>query len=121
VLIGAERRRAQLADVVHDEDDVAMAAVTLAELLVGVALADDRQRAKRQAYVDDLLAVLPIETYDADIARSHAGLMAHARRVGRPRGAHDLIIAATAITRNREVVTLDASGFADLPGVRVRR
>lgn len=120
MLIGAERRRAKLDDVVDDEDDVAMAAVTLAELLVGVALADDRHRPKRQAFVDDLVAVLPIETYDAEVARSHAGLIAHARRAGRPRGAHDLIIAATALARNREVVTLDASGFADLPGVRVR-
>jgi tRNA(fMet)-specific endonuclease VapC len=121
MLIGAERRRAKLDEIVHDEDDVAMAAVTLAELLVGVALADDRHRPKRQAFVDDLVAVLPIETYDAEVARTHSGLLAHARRVGRPRGAHDLIIAATAIARNREVVTLDASGFADLPGVRLRR
>jgi len=97
-----------------------MAAVTLAELLVGVALADDRHRTKRQAFVDDLVAVLPVETYDAEVARTHAGLMAHARRAGRPRGAHDLIIAAIAVARNREVVTLDASGFVDLPGVRLR-
>jgi predicted nucleic acid-binding protein len=46
MLIGVERRRAKLDEIVHDEDDVAMAAVTLAELLVGVALADDRHRPK---------------------------------------------------------------------------
>ena len=107
--------------MVRDEDDVAMAAVTLAELLVGVALADDRHRPRRQAFVDELVAVLPIETYDAEVARAHAGLIAHARRVGLPRGAHDLIIAATAVARHREVVTLDAAGFADMPGVRLRR
>jgi tRNA(fMet)-specific endonuclease VapC len=84
MLIGVERRRAKLDEIVHDEDDVAMAAVTLAELLVGVALADDRHRPKRQAFVDDLVAVL-IETYDAEVARTHAGLIAHVRRVGRPR------------------------------------
>lgn len=121
MLIGVERRRAKLDELVRDEDDVAMAAVTFAELLAGVALADDRRRARRQALIDDLSAVLPIEAYDADVARSHAGLLAHARRAGRPRGAHDLIIAATAVARNREVVTLDASRFADLPGVAVRR
>jgi tRNA(fMet)-specific endonuclease VapC len=120
MLIGAERRRAKLDEIVHDEDDVAMAAVTLAQLLVGVALAGDRHRPKRQAFVDDLVAVLPIETYDLEVARTHAGLLTHARRAGRPRGAHDLIIAATAVARNREVVTLDATGFVDLPGVRLR-
>jgi tRNA(fMet)-specific endonuclease VapC len=119
MLIGAERRRAAL-DELAREDDVAMAAVALAELPVGVAMAEGRHRSRRQAFVDDLLAAVPIETYGADVARSHADMIAHARRAGRPRGAHDLIIAATAVARNRELVTLDAAGFADLPGVRVR-
>jgi tRNA(fMet)-specific endonuclease VapC len=42
------------------------------------------------------------------------------RRAGRPRGAHDLIIAATAVATGRIVVTADGDGFADLPGVSVR-
>lgn len=104
-----------------DEDDVAIAAVTVAELLVGVTLSDRRHRASRQAFVDDLLAVLPVESYDVEVARAHASLLVHVRSAGRPRGAHDLIIAATALARDREVVTLDAPGFNDLPGVRLRR
>jgi tRNA(fMet)-specific endonuclease VapC len=98
-----------------------MAAVTLAELLVGVALADSAHRSKRKAFVDDLVSVLPIEIYDAEVARAHASLIAHARRLGRPRGAHDLIIAAIAIARGRHIVTLDFAGFADLPGLNVRQ
>ena len=98
-----------------------MAAVTLAELLVGVALADSKHRTKRQAFIDDVVSVLPIEAYEAEVAQAHATLMAHVRRVGRPRGAHDLIIAATARARDREVVTLEEAGFEDLPGVRVRQ
>ena len=35
------------------------------------------------------------------------------------RGAHDLIIAATARATGRTIVTLDRRGFADLPRVRV--
>jgi tRNA(fMet)-specific endonuclease VapC len=50
----------------------------------------------------------------------HATLLAHVRRSGRPRGAHDLIIAATAAARDRLVVSTDTTAFADLPGVRVR-
>ncbi len=37
-----------------------------------------------------------------------------------PRGAHDLIIAATARAREREVVSSDSGGFAELPEVPVR-
>jgi tRNA(fMet)-specific endonuclease VapC len=41
-------------------------------------------------------------------------------RSGRPRGADDLLIAATALARSRLVVTADRGGFADLPWVGVR-
>jgi tRNA(fMet)-specific endonuclease VapC len=50
----------------------------------------------------------------------HARLLAATRRSGKPRGAHDLIIAATAIGSGRVVVTADARGFAELPDLVVR-
>jgi tRNA(fMet)-specific endonuclease VapC len=54
------------------------------------------------------------------VARSHARLLAHARRSGQVRGAHDLVIAATALARERTILTADRSGFSGLPGVAVR-
>jgi tRNA(fMet)-specific endonuclease VapC len=87
---------------------------------VGVELADSRRRERRAAFVDDVLAALPVEIYDLEVARSHARLLAHLRGSGRPRGAHDLLIAATALARDRVVVTADAGGFEDLPGTEVR-
>jgi tRNA(fMet)-specific endonuclease VapC len=105
---------------VDDDDDIAIAAVTAAELLVGVELADRRRRERRALLVEQVLVTIPIEEYDLDAARAHAALLAHVRRTGRPRGAHDLIIAATAITRERAVLTADESGFSKLPGVDVR-
>jgi tRNA(fMet)-specific endonuclease VapC len=117
VLVAAERRGDRLAGLLADEDDVAIAALTAAELLVGLELAGPRHREARRAFVDEMLSVLPVETYDLDVARAHAALLAHARRSGRPRGAHDLIIAATAVARRRQVVSDDAGGFDDLPGV----
>lgn len=47
-------------------------------------------------------------------------LLAHARRTGRPRGAHDLQIAATAAATGRLVLTTDRRAFDGLPGVRHR-
>jgi tRNA(fMet)-specific endonuclease VapC len=99
---------------------VAIAAITAAELLVGVELADPARRPGRQALVDAVLEGLPVEDYDLEVARAHARLLAHARRSGRARGAHDLVIAATALARARTVVTADRSGFSGLPGVAVR-
>jgi tRNA(fMet)-specific endonuclease VapC len=118
--VAGERGRRSLNELVGDDDDVAIAAITAAELLVGVELADPERRPRRQALVDAVLAAVPVEDYDLEVARSHAALLAHARRSGRARGAHDLVIAATALARDRIVVTADRSGFSELPGVAVR-
>lgn len=101
------------------DDDVAIAAVTAAELLMGVECADAARRPAREDFVTRILAVVPVEEYDLTVAQAHARLMAHVRRQGKPRGAHDLIIAATAAATARSVVTYDRrASFADLPGVR---
>jgi tRNA(fMet)-specific endonuclease VapC len=121
VLVAAERGGAVFEDLVEDEDDVAIAAITAAELLVGVELAERSRRQRRRRTVERLLGALAIEDYDLDVARAHARLLAHVRRAGRPRGAHDLVIAATAVARGRTLVTADAAGFADLPGLVFRR
>jgi tRNA(fMet)-specific endonuclease VapC len=106
--------------VFADEDDVVIAAITAAELRVGVELADRRHKASRRAFVDSLLATIPVEPYDLQVARVHAALLAHTRTTDRTRGAHDLLIAATARAHTRTVVTADAAGFSDLPGVAIR-
>lgn len=102
-----------------DRDDVAIAAVTVAELLVGVELGDERRRPKRAAFVEAVLE-LPIEEYGIEVARAHAALLAYVRLSGTSRGAHDLMIAATAVASQRIVVTTDTTGFKDLPGVSIR-
>jgi tRNA(fMet)-specific endonuclease VapC len=117
VLISAERSARRLNQLIGDDDDVAIAAITAAELLVGVELAADARRAERESFVRNVLEAIPVEDYDLDVARSHAALLAHTRRTGRRRGAHDLIIAATAHARDRSVVSTDATAFVDLPGV----
>jgi len=119
VLVTAERGTVRLGGLLEDADDVAIAAITAAELLVGVELADVARRDTRRAFVEDILATIPVEEYDLDVARAHARLLAHVRRTGTPRGAHDLIIAATATATGRTVVTADATGFEQLPDVAV--
>jgi tRNA(fMet)-specific endonuclease VapC len=117
-LIDAERAGDDLDDVIADDDDVAVAAVTLAELRVGALLASGRRRERRIAFVDEVGAT--VVSYDAAVAEEHALLLVEVRRQGRPRGAHDLIIAATAKASRRTVMTSDAGAFEDLPGVDVR-
>ena len=98
-----------------------MAAITIAELGVSVEMATGRRRRARSEFLDDLIDNLPIIQYDLGVARAHTDLLVAVRTLGRPRGAHDLIIAATALATGRIVVTSDRHGFDDLPGVDVRR
>jgi tRNA(fMet)-specific endonuclease VapC len=116
-LVDAERGGDSLEQVVDDGDDVAVAAITVAELRVGVQLAKGRRREKRAHFVEAVLNAVSIEPYDLNVAEAHADLLAHVRRAGAPRGAHDLIIAATARAQERQVVSSDKGAFAELPGV----
>lgn len=121
VLIGLERQRLALDAVIADEDDLAVPAVVVAEFLRGVCLAaTDAQRAERREFLDGLLATTPVEDYTRTVAEKHGELMAHVQRTGEPRGAHDLLIAATALATNRTLVTTDAKArFDELPGLSV--
>jgi len=119
-LIDAQRSAIDLDDAVGDDDEVAIAAITAAELRVGVLLSSGKSRAARLAFLDDVLAVIPVLDYDRAVAEVHAELLVHVRHQGRPRGAHDLIIAATARTASRMVVSADDTAFAGLPGVQVQ-
>jgi tRNA(fMet)-specific endonuclease VapC len=120
LLVSAERRRGRIEQAIGDEDDVAIAAITAAELLVGVELADRRHRTKRAAFVGEVLETVTVEDYTLSTARAHAQLLASTRATGRPRGAHDLMIAATAVASDRVLVTADGHAFADLPGLVFR-
>ncbi len=120
VLVAGERGRASLDRSIDDEDDVSIAAVTAAELWVGVELADARRRPRRATFVEQILSTIPVEDYDLETAKVHAGLLADAHRAGRPRGAHDLLIAATAIARGRTLVTFDRSGFEGIDSLALR-
>ena len=116
-LIDAERGVTVLDDLIDDDDDIAIAAITVAELTVGALLATGKQRTRRQNHVNDICDTIPIIGYDQSVALHHAQLLVNVRQSGKPRGAHDLIIAATALTFKRTVVTADLTAFTDLPGV----
>jgi tRNA(fMet)-specific endonuclease VapC len=119
VLVDAERGGEALDEAIDNDDDLAIAAITVAELKVGVQMAKGGRREKRERFVTAVLDAVSIEVYDRNVAEAHADLLAHARQTGRQRGAHDLIIAATARARARKVLSLDRKGFSELPGVEL--
>lgn len=118
VLISSERGRTRLTDVIAADDDLVIAAVTVAELRTGIELATEGHRAPRAEFLVKVLETLPVEPYDLAAAEAHGRLLAHVHRTGTTRGAHDLMIAATAVATKRVVLTMDrGADFSDLPGV----
>ena len=114
VLVASERARTQLAGVITEDDDL----VTVAELRTGIELATERHRAARSEFLVKVLEILPVEPYELAAAEAHGRLLAHVHRSGTKPGAHDLVIAATAVATNRTVLTMDRNAhFDDLPGV----
>lgn len=103
---------------ISESDDVAIAAITLAELRHGVLAADATRRSARETFVEDVEATIEVLPYTKTTAAEHAVLLDHVRRTGTPRGAHDLIIAAHARQTGRHIASLDLMArFSDLPGV----
>jgi predicted nucleic acid-binding protein len=118
-LIAVERGLTDISSL-RDEDDLAIAAVTAAELRVGIEMADspDRARRRHQALAR-FTATASVLDYAGRTAATHARLLAHVRRSGRARGVHDLIIAAQAAEHERVLVSPDLRArFGELPGVQ---
>ncbi len=118
VLVASELARTQLAGVITEDDDLVVAAVTVAELRTGIQLATGRHRAACSEFLVKVLETLPVAPYELATAEAHGLLLAHVHRSGTKPGAHDLVIAATAVATNRTVLTTDRNAhFDDLPGV----
>ena len=120
VLIAAERELLDLESVVEGraDDDAVVAAITLSELLHGLHRLRGVRRAQAQSFIDQWLGQLPVVPFDADVARTHAALAADLGASGATMGAHDLLIAATAVHLGYDVATRDRRSFsrlADLP------
>ena len=101
----ASRGGSRPIDAITADDDLVIAAITVSELRTGIELATERHRAARAEFPVNVLETLPVEPYDLATAEVHGRLLAHVHRSGTGRGAHDLIIAATAIATRRTVLT----------------
>lgn len=122
VLIDAERGRFSLPALLHDfaDEPLALSAITASELLHGVHRAlDARVREKRQRFVEYLLEIFPVLPVDLEAARIHAVIWANLQRDGQMIGAHDLLIAATALACGYGVITTNSIEFQRVPNLVV--
>jgi predicted nucleic acid-binding protein len=97
-------------------------AVTLAELSVGPLVAtDERERAARQAHLQQAEADFDPLPFDAAAARAFGRVALSLRRAGRKPAArsYDAMIAATALANDLPIYTANAEDFRDIDGLDV--
>ena len=122
VLIEAERGHLDIDRFINDRETqpFGLSVITVAELLHGVHRADsEKRRVKRSAYVEKVIELFPIYTFGMDAARVYAQLWAGLLRKGVQIGAHDLIIASTAIALGFSVASFDKRHFEKIQGLQL--
>lgn len=122
VVIDIERDTADLSALVErlGDETVAMAAVTAAELLHGVHRARSAQRrARRGRFVEAVLGAVAVLPFDLEVARIHARVWADLAAAGRTIGAHDMIIAATALAHELPLATDNRAEFGRVEGLEL--
>jgi len=111
----AQRLESQLGE----SEEVGIAAITASELLHGLHRATEEHRGRREAFVEGVLTAFPALSFDLLVARVHARLWAGLASTGAEVGAHDRLVAATAMSAGWRVATANVRHFNRVPGLDV--
>jgi len=121
-IITLERNRGVVESLVAGREDepFGISVVTVAELLHGVERADtETRKIRRQAFVEKVIELIPVFPFDMGVARIYAKIWASLVQRSLTVGAHDLIIAATAISMDYTVITSNRRDFEKIEGLRL--
>src|ERR1700739_733687 len=99
------------------DEEVAIAAITASELLHGVHRATPEHRTRREAFVEAVLAAFPPLPFGLLAARVHARIWTDLAVAGQEVGAHDRLVAATAIAAGWRVGTANVRHFERIAGL----
>jgi tRNA(fMet)-specific endonuclease VapC len=128
VFVTAERRRETARDVVgrilqeYGDLELALSVMSAGELVHGCWRADSApRRARRDEFVESILAAIPVVPLTLAIARLYGELDARFTARGRRLPTSDLIIASTALYRGDELLTGNPRHFTRIRELTVRR
>lgn len=126
VAVAAERRGdtieqfiQRIVDATGDQQ-AALSAVGVTELIHGIYRADTpERRARREAFIEELLTALTVYPFTIDAARLAGKLDAEQQSRGMVVPVADLLIGATALSLGFSVLTVNPRHFRQLPGLSV--
>ena len=122
VIIAFEKGRLDLdawLDSLTPDDAAAIASITVSELLHGVERDASARAPVRRTWLNELIATFSVIDFDEECARVHATLWAGLEKAGEPIGAHDMLIAATALRHDMHVATLNLKEFRRVPNLKI--
>lgn len=123
ILIAYERGSLDLDHFVkgREKEPFGISVITVSELLHGVHRADsEKRRLKREAFVQKVIDTIPVFPFDIPAARIYAEIWAYLLKKGIQVGAHDLMIASTAISLGFSVATHNLRDFKKIEGLTVQ-
>lgn len=124
VLVALERGSHKIEKLVagREREPFGISVVTVSELLHGVHRADsEKRRLMRSAFVEKIIQTFPLYPFDLNASRIYAKLWANFAKKGVTIGAHDLMIASTAIALGFSVVTADVRDYGKVKEVSVEK
>ncbi len=124
VLIAIERDAIDIERLIEgrENEPFGISVISISELLHGVHRADsEKRRLKREAYVEKIIETFPIYAFDLGAARIYARIWANLAKKGINVGAHDLMIASTAISLAFSVLTSNLRDYGKIKGLTVEK
>ncbi len=109
----------RLEEQLGPDEEVAIAAITASALLHGVHRASAERRARREAFVEAVLAAFPTVPFGLLAARAHARIWAELAATGQDVGAHYRLVAATAVMAGWRVGTASTRHFDRIDGLDI--
>ena len=104
----------------ENSQKVYISVVVVSELLMGVHRANtEERRQRRSAFVEAVISGIGVLDFTVASARIHADIHAQLTKKGQIIGAHDLLIAATALSHDLSILTDNVREFSRVPGLRV--
>ena len=122
VIVAGERGTVRIEALLASlgDEPIAIAAITASELLHGVLRGGDAGvRARRAAFAEAVVDLVPVLPFGVPEARCHAQLWAELLAAGAVIGPHMLLVSATALARGYGVATMSEREFGRVAGLRV--
>ena len=121
VIIQAERKNLDLDAWLraHADQEVRLAAITVAELWRSTERASGIHRERRQTFLRRILEVFEVVPYTEEAAIEHARLSVALEATGQRIPVQDVILAATAVVSGATVLTFNTRRYSAVPGLTV--